>query len=107
MRNYWGLGVGHVYSHGERPPVNLHQQPPKWEEVESEKEITGTLGESHVPTQTIEEIEENAENQMLDEERETWEIPGDGEEGEEGILSEEEGESDDEFLELHSTYPSR
>lgn len=103
MRNYWGLGVGHVYSHGEPPPVNLHQQPPEWEEVEDEKEIT--LEESHAPTQTVEEIEENAENQMLDEERETWEIPGDDEE--EGILSEEEGESDDEFLELHSTYPPR
>lgn len=99
MRNYWGLGVGHVYSHGESPRVNVNR---RWPDENDQEGETEKHNGDHPADQTADEIEENAENRMGDEELDMWNDSG--AEDDNGVLSGQDEESDEEFLELHDTY---
>lgn len=101
MRNYWGLGVGHIYSHGESSGVSMDRQWP--EENDKEHETETQNGDSGI-CQTPDEIEENAENRMGDEEMDMWNDSGAEDSDNKDILSGQDEESDEEFLELHDTY---
>lgn len=103
MRNYWGLGVGHIYSHGESTTQIDREQIKELESAEDERESQSQTKPDIF--QTADEIEENAENKMDDEERFAWEVSGD-EDGGDASSSEQGEESDREFVELHDTYSS-
>lgn len=118
MRCHWGLGIGHVYSHGRDMPSQQHPSPPP---IENPEDIDdGPIPPANNP----EDIEdgpplinnpEDVEDGPPESGRSTPSEPQDSDPEDQDVDSDDEASADtsegfdgddDDYLEIHDTYNS-
>lgn len=112
MRYYWGLGIGHVYSHGERQDIDEEMHVDEENQEEEDMNTEKTIPVGSIKGNVENEEENNSEDDGVDvdglglglddQEDDPWWNSGDS--GDEFEGPEEEYSDDNELLEMEEMY---